>query len=52
VEVEDSLALQVAERPLHDRWQFRRLGSGLMGGFEGADILLGRLHRRRYAPSE
>ena len=49
-EVEDALALQVAERALHERRQLHRLGAGPMRVFPGAQVFLGRLHL--YAPSE
>jgi hypothetical protein len=51
MEVENALALQVAESSLHDRRQLHRLGPGPVRVVPGADVLVGRLHSD-YAPSE
>ena len=52
MEVEDALALQIAERALHDRRQLGGLGASLVRVLEGSDVLVGWFHPRPYAPSE
>jgi hypothetical protein len=49
MEVENALALQIAQRAPYDRRQLYRLGAGAVGGIPGLDVLVGRLH---HAPSE
>ncbi len=51
-EMENLLALQIPERPLHEGRQLDGLCARPMPFFPGAKVLLGRLHRASYAPSE
>src|SRR5437763_6952092 len=51
-QMQDALALQVAERALNKCRQLDRLGAGTVRVVPGPEVLVGRLHRASYAPSE
>jgi hypothetical protein len=50
--MENLLARQVAEGPLHEGRQLDGLCARSVPFFPGAKVFLGRLHRASYAPSE